>query len=122
MSWAGFKPILFKCQAMEARNEPSWPRCPVIAIVIGDLQLAVCVCFIKGVNGKFTPRPKMTPIGLFIYFWVYLNHQKLYHPILESAHKIETFSLKKIFPFKPPLLVKLKDIFKMGFPWINHQF
>ena len=52
--------------------------------------------FIKGVNVKFTPRPNLTLLGLFRYFWVYISHQKRDHPILESSHTIEAFPSKNI--------------------------
>ena len=65
MTWEGLKPILAKFKAMEATHGPSWPRCPVIAIIEGGLHLAPCVLLIKGVDGKFTPRPKLIIMGLF---------------------------------------------------------
>ena len=76
----------------EAKHDPSRPRRPVSAFVANGMNLAACVCFIKGVNGKFTPLPNLTIIGLFSYFWVHICHQKCDHPILESSHKIETFT------------------------------
>ena len=59
-------------------------------------ELKPAYYFIKGVNGKFTPHPNLTLIGLFNYFWVYLSHQKRDHPILESSHTIETLPFKNI--------------------------
>ena len=45
---------------------------------------------------KFTPRPNLTLLGLFRYFWVYISHQKRDHPILKSTHTIEAFPSKNI--------------------------
>ena len=97
-TWLGevLSQFLVKCHATDARHDTSWHRRPVIAIVAGSLQLAACILFIKGVNGKFTPRPKITLIGLFRYFWVYIRHQKHNYPILESSHKNESFPSKNI--------------------------
>ena len=80
MSWTGINPFFAKCQATESRNDPSWPRCPIIAIVDGGLQLAACELLIKWVNGKLTPHPKIIIMGLCKLFWVYISHKILIKP------------------------------------------
>ena len=83
-------------------------------------KLKVAPILIEGMNCKFTPCPNLTLICLFRIFWVYINHQKRDHPILESSHMIEAFPLKNI-SIQTSIFVKLKNCLGLGFEWMNHK-
>ena len=57
----------------------------IVAVGACCVKLAVH-CFIKEVNGNFTPCAKMTIHHLFHDFWVYLSYQKRYQPIPNPIH------------------------------------
>ena len=47
-------------------------------------------CFIKGVNGKSTPRATLTLHVLFYYFWMYFIYKKMRHPHSQyNSHKLD---------------------------------
>ena len=65
---------------------PSTDQRLVDGSVDSGLQLTASVCFIKGVNVKFTPRPKLTLIYLFTYFWLYVSNLQRDQPIPNPIH------------------------------------
>ena len=77
-------------------------------------ELKPAHCFNKGLNEKFTPRDKMTIIGLFRYFWVYITHQKPYHPILNLPHTIEAFP-SKIISLQTTIVGEAQELLVSGF-------
>lgn len=50
-----------------------WTNNPALVSVEAGLVSLPAHCLIEGVNGKFTSRPKLTLLGLFNYFWVYIS-------------------------------------------------
>ena len=93
---------------------------PVGSSVDGGLHFVACVFFVKGVNGIFMPLTNLTLIGLFSFFWVYISKKNVITLFSNELTRFNPFP-QKIFHFKPPLFVKLKNYLDLGFTWIKTQ-
>lgn len=75
-----------------------WTYWQSIVPIVAGVCITACTVLIKRVNGKFTPCPILTLIGLIIYFWLYISDQQRDKPITNPIHKNQTFPPKPILP------------------------
>lgn len=68
----------------------------------------------KVLNGKFTPRPNLTIMGLFIYNCLYISHKKCITPFYNPLTRLKPF-FPKILSLETTIVGEAQEQIKDGF-------